>query len=50
VSPQLRERLPHAILEQMFVAFEGKQINQPEKFVPEVECLRHHQEHIFLAT
>ncbi len=49
VSPQLKEYLPHTILEQMFLAFEGQPIQRPEKFVPEVECLRFHQEQIFQA-
>jgi hypothetical protein len=50
VSPQLRQHLPHAILEQMFVAFEGQPIQRPEKFVPDTDCLRFHQEHVFLSA
>jgi hypothetical protein len=50
VSPQIKERLPHTTVEQMFAAYEGKPIQPPEKFVPEVECLRYHHEHIFLSA
>jgi predicted restriction endonuclease len=49
LSPQLRMHLPHRIVEQMFVAFEGERTQQPEKFLPEVDYLRYHQEHVFLA-
>jgi HNH endonuclease len=50
VSPQLRKHLPHGILERMFVAFEGAEIHQPEKFVPEVDFLRYHRDHVFQSA
>ncbi len=50
VSPQLRQRLPHPIVERMFAAFEGRPIHEPEKFAPERAFFLHHQQHIFLSA
>ena len=50
ISPQIRMRLPHPIIEQMFIAFEGRLANQPDKFMPEVDFLRFHHQHVFQSA
>jgi hypothetical protein len=32
------------------VGFEGKPIHEPEKFAPDIDFFRHHQQHVFLSA
>jgi predicted restriction endonuclease len=50
VSPELRQHLPHPVVEQMFAAFEGKEIHRPEKFLPDPEYLQYHVQNIFQSA
>jgi predicted restriction endonuclease len=50
ISPQLRQHLPHGIIERMFVAFEGHTIHQPDKFAPEPLFLTFHQNNVFISA
>ena len=50
LSNRLRRYFPHAVLEQNFVPFEGKQIRMPEKLAePNSDFLRYHRKTIFIA-
>lgn len=49
LSPYLREYLPNETLERNFIAYEGKQIEMPEKFPPEAEFMARHREQVFLC-
>ena len=47
VSRELREYLPNEALEAEFVAYEGKKIRMPEKFLPEPAFLKAHRRVVF---
>jgi putative restriction endonuclease len=47
LSDRLEKWLPHPVVEQMFTAFRGQQIRQPEKFSPDPKCLEYHRSTIF---
>lgn len=48
LSPYLREFLPNEALSRNFVAYEGKQIEQPDKFLPDGDFMQKHREEVFL--
>lgn len=50
LSRYLQEFLPEETLERNFVAYVGNQLRLPEKFRPEPDFLRFHQEEIFLGA
>lgn len=43
-------RLPDEIIEQMFMAFEGKSIDFPERFTPVAEYVEFHRNRVFLSA
>jgi hypothetical protein len=47
LSPYLREFLPNEALARNFLAYEGKQIEIPDKFLPDVGFMERHREAIF---
>jgi predicted restriction endonuclease len=47
ISTYLEKFLPEETLEFNFFAYRGKQINLPEKFLPNPDFLRYHREEIF---
>lgn len=49
LSDYLRTFLPDDAVDKEFVAYEGKQIQFPDKFLPDVQFLDHHRKDIFLA-
>jgi len=48
VGSYLRDYLPNEALEQSFLVFEGKQIQLPDKFVPDSGFLQKHRAEVFL--
>jgi len=48
LSPYLREFLPNEALSRNFLAYEGTQIEMPDKFLPEGDYLQKHREVVFL--
>ena len=44
VGKRLKEFLPDVALEQNFLAYEGKPLQMPDKFLPDVEFMRWHRE------
>lgn len=48
LSSYLREFFPNDALSRNFVAYEGMQIELPEKFLPDVEFMQKHREEVFL--
>lgn len=48
LSSYLREFIPNDALSRNFVAYEGKQIELPEKFLPDGEFMQKHREEVFL--
>lgn len=50
LGPYLREFLPNEALEQNFLAYEGKQIQMPDKFLPESGFMQKHREEVFLRS
>jgi HNH endonuclease len=50
LGPYLREFLPNEALEQNFIAYEGKQIQMPDKFVADAGFMRKHREEVFLKS
>ena len=48
LSKRLKRHLPHPVLEQNFVRFEGQPIRPPDKVAdPDSACLAYHREHVF---
>ncbi len=50
LSRYLQDFLPEETLERNFVAYAGTQLRLPEKFYPERDFLRYHQEEVFLGA
>jgi hypothetical protein len=50
LGPYLREFLPNEALERNFLAYEGKQIQMPDKFIPDSGFMQKHREEIFLRS
>jgi putative restriction endonuclease len=50
LGPYLREFLPNEALERNFISYEGKQIQMPDKFVPDADFMRKHREEVFLHS
>jgi putative restriction endonuclease len=48
LSSYLREFFPNDALSRNFVVYEGKQIELPEKFLPDGEFMQMHREEVFL--
>lgn len=48
LGPYLREFLPNEALERNFLAYEGKQIQMPDKFLPDSDFMQKHREEVFL--
>ena len=49
LSPELDRSQSH-FLSQAFAAYAGRQIEQPEKFAPDITLLRHHREQVFIEA
>jgi predicted restriction endonuclease len=47
LGPYLREFLPNEALERNFLVYEGKQIQMPDKFLPESDFMQRHREEVF---
>lgn len=47
LGPYLREFLPNEALERNFLAYEGKQLQMPDKFLPESDFMQKHREEVF---
>ncbi len=47
LGPYLSEFLPNETLERNFLAYEGKQIQMPDKFLPESDFMQIHREEVF---
>lgn len=47
LGPYLREFLPNETLERNFLAYEGKQIQMPDKFLPDSGFMQKHREVVF---
>lgn len=47
LGPYLREFLPNEALERNFFAYEGKQMQMPDKFLPESGFMQKHREEVF---
>jgi predicted restriction endonuclease len=47
LGPYLREFLPNESLERNFLAYEGKQIQMPDKFMPDSGFMQKHREVVF---
>jgi len=47
LGPYLREFLPNETLERNFLAYEGKQIQMPDKFMPEADFMQKHRDEVF---
>ena len=47
LSPYLREFLPNEALERNFLVYDGKQIQMPDKFLPDTGFLKKHREEVF---
>lgn len=47
LGPYLREFLPNEALERDFLSYEGRQIQMPDKFLPESDFLQKHREELF---
>jgi hypothetical protein len=47
ISSYLREYLPNETLEHNFLAFEGKQLQFPDKFMPDSDFMQKHREEVF---
>lgn len=47
LGPYLREFLPNEALERNFIAYEGKKIQMPDKFLPDSDFLQKHREELF---
>lgn len=47
LGPYLREFLPNEALERNFIAYEGKQIQMPDKFLPDSSFMKKHREDVF---
>jgi len=50
LGPYLREFLPNQALAMNFSAYEGKQLEMPDKFLPEPDFLLKHREEVFLSA
>lgn len=48
IGPYLRDFLPNEALARSFIAYEGKQIEMPDKFLPEPGFMLKHREEVFL--
>jgi predicted restriction endonuclease len=48
LGPYLREFLPNEALERNFLAYEGKQIQMPDRFLPDSDFMQKHREELFL--
>jgi putative restriction endonuclease len=48
LGPYLRNYLPNEALSKEFIAYEGKRLEMPGKFLPEPDFMRKHREEIFL--
>ncbi len=47
LGPYQREFLPNETLERNFLDYEGKQIQMPDKFMPEADFMQKHREEVF---
>jgi putative restriction endonuclease len=47
LGPYLMDFLPNEALERNFLAYEGKQIQMPDKFLPESDFMQKHREELF---
>lgn len=47
LGPYLREYLPNEALERNFLDYEGRQIQMPDKFLPEYGFMQKHREEVF---
>jgi predicted restriction endonuclease len=47
LSHEIKYYLPNDTLQQNFVIYEGRKINLPEKFHPQIEFLNYHRENVF---
>ena len=47
IGSRLKEYLPSEALERSFLAYEGKPMQMPDKFLPEAEFMRTHREEVF---
>jgi len=47
LGPYLREFLPNEALERNFLAYEGKQIQMPDKFLPDSDLMQKHREVLY---
>lgn len=47
IGSRLKEYLPSEALERNFLAYEGKPMQMPDKFLPEAEFMRKHREEVF---
>lgn len=48
IGPYLREYLPNKALELSFLVYEGKQLQLPDKFMPDAGFMEKHREEVFL--
>jgi putative restriction endonuclease len=48
VSKSARDAMPQIAYADFFARYEGKKISVPERFLPNLECLRYHLEHVFI--
>ena len=49
VSSSLKRYLPSEALDRNFLAYEGKPLRMPDKFLPEAEFMRKHREEVFCS-
>lgn len=47
IGTRLKDYLPNETLERNFLAYEGRSIQMPDKFLPEREFMRRHSEEVF---
>ena len=46
IGPRLKEYLPNTALEREFLVYEGKPLQMPDKFLPNVGFMRRHREEV----